>query len=257
MQVTLTRDELARERRDDHAAAADDGAGRGARYIGLDGAAERYDLELDVEYETWSRANQFVLDTHGLEATAMGQVVPIGRIVVPKQWKNVVSLKLGGDLALVPERWTLRAGVYYESAVASPAYANVDFPGGPQLGGALGGSFLFDRWEVALTYQLRYQPSVTVSGGQRARLPAGPGQPVRGALHRPEHLQRALSGTAGAGGQRGNLHGQLALAGAGVRVPLRRRGDAPTGAAMKHARRSFALALVMLVTVVGPRGARR
>jgi long-chain fatty acid transport protein len=135
----------------------------GARYIGLEGGAERYDLELDVEYETWSRVNQFVLDTHGLDATAMGQVVPIGRIVVPKQWKDVVSVKLGGDVALVPDRWTLRAGAYYETAVASPAFANVDFSGGPQLGGALGGSFLFDGWEVALTYQFRYQPSVTVS----------------------------------------------------------------------------------------------
>lgn len=135
----------------------------GARYIGLAGGVERYDVELDVEYETWSRANQFVLDTHGLDATAMGQVVPIGRIIVPKQWKDVFSLKLGGDVALVPDRWTLRAGVYYETAVAPAAYANVDFPGGPQLGGALGGSFLFDGWEVAVTYQFRYQPSVTVS----------------------------------------------------------------------------------------------
>lgn len=135
----------------------------GARYIGLDGAVERFDLELDVEIETWSRANQFVLDTHGLDATAMGQVVPIGRIIVPKQWKDVVSVKLGGDLALVPDRWTLRAGAYYESAVAPASTANVDFPGGPQLGGALGGSFLADGWELALTYQFRYQPSVTVS----------------------------------------------------------------------------------------------
>lgn len=135
----------------------------GARYIGLDGGVERFDLELDVEYETWSRANAFTLDTHGLDATAMGQVVPIGRIVVPKHWKNTVSFKLGGDVVLVPDRWTLRAGVYYESAVAPSAYANVDFPGGPQVGGALGGSFFVDGWEIAATYQLRVQPTVTIS----------------------------------------------------------------------------------------------
>ncbi len=135
----------------------------GARYIGLDSGVERWDLELDVEYETWSRVNQFTVQTNGLVANASGQPIDIGRIVVPKHWKDTVSVKLGGDVALVPERWKLRAGVYYESAVAEPAYANVDFPGGPQLGGAVGGSFLSGAWEVALTYQLRYQPPVTVS----------------------------------------------------------------------------------------------
>ena len=87
----------------------------------------------------------------------------IGTITVPKQWNDVLSVKLGGDFNLVPERWTLRAGVYYETAAAPSAYANVDFPAGAQIGGALGASLLLHRWEVALTYQLRYQPSFTVA----------------------------------------------------------------------------------------------
>jgi long-chain fatty acid transport protein len=135
----------------------------GARYIGLDAGVERWDLELDVEYETWSRVNQFTVDTTGLTAVVAASRAPITSIVVPKQWKNTVSVKLGGDVALVPDRWKVRAGAYYESAVASPAYANVDFPGGPQIGGALGGSFLNGGLEVALTYQFRYQTTVTVS----------------------------------------------------------------------------------------------
>jgi long-chain fatty acid transport protein len=135
----------------------------GARYIGLDGGVERWDLEVDVEYETWSRVNQFTVDTTGLQVTASGQRIPINSIVVPKHWKDTISVKLGGDVALVPDRWKLRAGGYYETAVAPAAYSNVDFPGGPQIGAALGGSFLSGDLEVALTYQLRYQPTVMVS----------------------------------------------------------------------------------------------
>jgi long-chain fatty acid transport protein len=135
----------------------------GARYIGLDGGVERWDLELDVEYETWSRVNQFTVDTNGIQAYVAGNPINIPPIVVAKQWKNTLSFKLGGDVALVPDRWKLRAGAYYESAVAPPAYANVDFPGGPMIGGAVGGSFLSGGLEVALTYQLRYQQTVTVS----------------------------------------------------------------------------------------------
>lgn len=138
----------------------------GGRYRHLAGGREIYDLELDVEYETWSRANQFTVDTKGLEAYAVGanQTIPLGQITVAKQWRDTVSVKLGGDFALLPDRWTLRAGAYYETAVAPSAYANVDFPGGTQIGGAVGASlFLRRRWELALAYQLRFQPSVTVS----------------------------------------------------------------------------------------------
>ena len=137
----------------------------GGRYRHLvAGRRELFDLELDVEYQTWSRAKSFTVGTNGLEATAAGnQTIPLGTITVPKQWNDVLSIKLGGDFNVVPGRWTLRAGVYYETAAAPAAYANVDFPAGPQLGGALGASLLLRRWELALTYQLRYQPSVTIA----------------------------------------------------------------------------------------------
>ena len=140
----------------------------GGRYRHLAAGRELFDVELDVEYETWSRANAFTLDSNGLVAkpSAAGvanQSVPIGTITVPKQWKDVLSVKLGGDFNLVPDRWTLRAGVYYETAAAPSAYANVDFAAGAQWGGALGASLLLQRWEVAVTYQLRYQPTFTVA----------------------------------------------------------------------------------------------
>ena len=142
----------------------------GGRYRHLAAGRELFDIELDVEYETWSRVKAFTVestvDGHALVATpssAAGSPVTIGTITVPKQWNDVLSVKLGGDFNLVPERWTLRAGLYYETAAAPSAYANVDFPAGAQLGGALGASLLLQRWEVALTYQLRYQPSFTVA----------------------------------------------------------------------------------------------
>ena len=142
----------------------------GGRYRHLAAGRELFDIELDVEYETWSRVKAFTVDStvdgYSLRATpqnAAASSVTIGTITVPKQWNDVLSVKLGGDFNLVPDRWTLRAGVYYETAAAPSAYANVDFPAGAQLGGALGASLLLHRWEVALTYQLRYQPSFTVA----------------------------------------------------------------------------------------------
>jgi long-chain fatty acid transport protein len=152
----------------------------GGRYRGLAGAREVFDVELDVEYETWSRVNQFTVETHGLIGTIRGTDVEIKDIHVPKQWRDTVAVKLGGDWAVVPERVALRAGAFYESAVSEAAYSNVDFPGGQMLGGSVGGSVRFGSWEIAAAYQFRYQPEVTVSeadGRVYQQLPVGSCKP--------------------------------------------------------------------------------
>ena len=51
----------------------------GARYRGLAGTREIFDVELDVEYETWSRVNEFTLDTHGLVADFQGANADLNR----------------------------------------------------------------------------------------------------------------------------------------------------------------------------------
>jgi long-chain fatty acid transport protein len=135
----------------------------GARYRHLAAGREVFDIELDVEYETWSRAKAFTVDSGGLEATAMNVSIPIGKIEIQKQWRDTLGVKLGGDFALVPNRFTVRAGAFYETAVAPAAYANMDFPGGQRVGGSVGASLMLSHWEVALAYQLRLQPTFTVA----------------------------------------------------------------------------------------------
>jgi long-subunit fatty acid transport protein len=135
----------------------------GARYRGLAGMREVFDVELDVEYETWSRVNEFTVATRGLNASYMGSDNPLGDIRVPKAWRDTIAVKLGGDVAVIPDRLALRAGGFYETAVAPSSHANADFAGGKMFGGTIGASYLFGAWEVALGYQFRRQSTVTVS----------------------------------------------------------------------------------------------
>ncbi|MCL2450569.1 MAG: outer membrane protein transport protein, partial [Polyangiaceae bacterium] len=125
----------------------------GARYRQLSGDREVFDVEADVEYETWSRVKDFALDTHGLSARFASNTVSLGQIDIAKQWRDTVAVKLGGDVAVIPGLLTLRAGAYYETAVSSAAYQNVDFPGGVQVGGTVGGSVFLGRFEVAAAYE--------------------------------------------------------------------------------------------------------
>ena len=146
----------------------------GGRYRYFDGDRELFDLELDVEYETWSRVDNFTVATNGLVATVASMDVDINDIVIPKHWRNTLSVKVGGDVTVVPERWVMRGGLFYETAVAPNAYANVDFPGGAMMGVGLGTSLLFGRAELAIGYQMRYMRDVSISeanGGVYQQVP--------------------------------------------------------------------------------------
>lgn len=189
----------------------------GGRYRHLDGTGTReiFDVELDIEYTSWFRTNDFVVDTRGLEATVRGATVDLGRIVVPKRWRDTVTMKLGGDYVVVPDRVALRAGLFYETAVAAPAYANVDFPGGAMFGGSFGGSVLFDRWEIAFAYQIRQQATVNVTEREARvyqQVPASPCAPpyTDPAICNPNYLGQP-SPAVNAGTYRARFH-YLALA---------------------------------------------
>lgn len=138
----------------------------GVRYRHLRGAEEIFDVELDVSYETWSRVERFTVDGDGLVAELYGQRVDVGRIEIEKQWLDTVTVQLGGDYALMPDAVVLRSGVFFESAVAQDAYANVDFAGGPQVGGALGSSVFLGPLELAVAYEFRRQLDVELTEGQ-------------------------------------------------------------------------------------------
>lgn len=136
------------------------------RYQHLQGARELFDVELDVTYESWSRVDQFVMDSDGLVANLLGQRLDIGRIAIEKSWRDTWSVRLGGDYSALPGLLQLRAGVFYVSAVAERAFAHVDFVSGEWLGGALGASVFVGDAEIAMAYQYQHQPELSVDEGE-------------------------------------------------------------------------------------------
>jgi len=121
---------------------------------------ELFDVELDAVYETWSRVDRFAVDTNGLYGKFLGQRVEIGNIDVEKRWRDTLGIHLGGDYAPIPNHLTLRGGVFYQTAFADAAYANMDFANGAQLGSALGMSFFWHRHEFTLAYEYHRQRTI-------------------------------------------------------------------------------------------------
>lgn len=97
---------------------------------------ERWDVELDVEYQVNGRnTEQFVdfEDGYRIEfspvvptATAPSASVP-SDITIQKQWQDQVSVRLGGTYNVLPGRVGLSAGTHYETRGVNPDYMQVDF----------------------------------------------------------------------------------------------------------------------------------
>ncbi|MCP4606399.1 MAG: hypothetical protein GY847_38810 [Proteobacteria bacterium] len=180
----------------------------GVRYIQKKNEKELFDLELDVVYETWSLVNKFVMDGDGLVAEILGQRLELDQLLLQKKWRDTVSVRLGGDINLVPERLILRAGAYYESPAVRRPYLYVDFFSWHQIGGNIGLSLLFYKFEVALAYTYLHQLPVSVSEGDASVYQQTPGSPCKAPYNDPytcsDHYLGQPSAAANAGTYRAN-----------------------------------------------------
>jgi long-subunit fatty acid transport protein len=101
---------------------------------------ERWDAELDVEYQINSRNQKQTLDYPDGQSLAnptggdMRIPYPVPNVsdgkrqtVVEKHWKDQISVRLGGTLNVVPGLFGVSAGANYENRGIDPDYMQIDF----------------------------------------------------------------------------------------------------------------------------------
>lgn len=151
----------------------------GARYIHLVEDEEIFDIELDLGYEAWSMVEKFEIDGKGLVTKALGNEIMIDKIPMEKKWKDTFSLRVGGDYNVVPGFFALRAGGFYESPSADPAYSYVDFFSSNRFGASTGFSFQFYGVDISASYTYVYQMPVTVKESESKIYQQAPGSPCK------------------------------------------------------------------------------
>jgi long-chain fatty acid transport protein len=95
----------------------------GVRYIHETKDRTWFDVELAAEYENWSVIKAYDVQVEG---RISGQ--EIQDLHLAKQWRDTVSVRLGGDVHVIPRYLTVRAGGYFESAATPTEYSHLDFP---------------------------------------------------------------------------------------------------------------------------------
>jgi hypothetical protein len=100
---------------------------------------ERWDVELDLEYQANSRNQEQVVDfvdgqsieVEPAVATQPGVRVPPtevpNEVVIQKRWRDQVSVRVGGTYNVLPGVLGLSTGVHYETLGVDPGYMQVDF----------------------------------------------------------------------------------------------------------------------------------
>ena len=72
---------------------------------------------------------------------------------VPHNWRDVLGVRLGSDVTVVPDRLALRAGGFFESKGVDDAYLNIDFHMGYKVGVGGGGTVRVGPVDIHLAYQ--------------------------------------------------------------------------------------------------------
>lgn len=110
-------------------------------------AQDVFDVEADF---TWANNSAFENLEIRFPGTAAGEgVIPVngspGQIPpnadVPHMYKDVLGVRVGGDVNILPDQFALRAGAYYETKAGDDRYQGLDFAAGARIGVAGGGTY--------------------------------------------------------------------------------------------------------------------
>ena len=155
----------------------------GVRYI------HRYfDVEVDYVFENWAALDQFDIRVDaGIDQQPLSGepdlVLP--DTVVPKNFRNAHSVRIGGDAAVWPAHLTARIGGWFQTSAYPKDHStfNLDFPFSRQGGVSAGLTWhALPQLDVSVAYAHIFQPDVTVTDGvlQQQSIPPSPELPSTG-----------------------------------------------------------------------------
>lgn len=125
-------------------------------------ADDLFDAELDF---TWANNSAFDNLEIRFPANAQGGgLIPVNgtpgvippNADVPHNYKDVLGIRLGGDVNVLPNQLALRAGGYFESKGQADRFQNTDFVGGSRIGIAAGGTYRVPIGKMQLDLMLGF-----------------------------------------------------------------------------------------------------
>ncbi len=117
---------------------------------------ELFDIELDFTWANDSSIDQLYLQFQpGVKVDLGGGVfasVPVNANI-PHYFKDVVGVRLGGDVNVVPNRFAVRAGGFFETKGQNDNFLGLDFNNAQKYGLGLGGTLRLGPVDLSASFQ--------------------------------------------------------------------------------------------------------
>ena len=124
----------------------------GGRYKFLDGDGHtRGDLELDVDWENWSKASDYLVTVDAIATTAqMTPRIPLKPNAVQHGFQDTYGARLGGEYSIPAgkDAVVVRGGVGYDTAAAKKGWERVDIDGAARTTLAVGASYKMKKLQI-------------------------------------------------------------------------------------------------------------
>lgn len=147
---------------------------------------ERFDIELDVIYERNSKVTDHLFATGDLGVfTDPGVMDPTlvipafaNPVTVPHNWKDQISVRLGGDYNVLPGQLAIRAGGSYETQGFRDGFGYIDYFPMQRFGAHVGLSGRFGAVELTLGYAHFFMTPFNNPNGQHPQVVIGLDGPI-------------------------------------------------------------------------------
>jgi long-subunit fatty acid transport protein len=126
-----------------------------------------FDVEVDFTWANNSAVQNINLQFNTnpvipIEPGNLGKVPANGDI--PHLWKDVVGIRVGGDVAVVPNRLSLRAGGFYETPGQNANTLNLDFDLAQKIGLSGGATLRVGMFDLSAGYQHTFYGTLNNGG---------------------------------------------------------------------------------------------
>ncbi|MCB9742793.1 MAG: outer membrane protein transport protein [Alphaproteobacteria bacterium] len=131
---------------------------------------EGLEVELSGVWQGWDSIDEIVVDDIELTVqSTLGPTIVEGPVVLPASYVNAWSARLGGSY-VISDRWTARAGAFYESSAVTEQTLGVNLVDAPKLGYGLGGSATFGRYTLDAGWSQAFLAKQTVKNSQVSQI---------------------------------------------------------------------------------------
>jgi long-chain fatty acid transport protein len=133
----------------------------GIRYRYMLDDKELFDVELDIVYEAWSVMDVMDVELNGI-INLFGGDKDAPNTTIPREWKDTVSVRLGGSVQL-GDWGTVSTGAYYETGAVPANYEHIDFMSFDRVGVSMGFGAELGIFRLMAAYMHVFQEPRAVS----------------------------------------------------------------------------------------------